>query len=295
MEKPNIQDNEILIQVHAASVNPVDWKVRSGKLKLLTGIKPPGILGGDYAGVVVEVGKKVTNYQIGDEVWGMINAFKGGTYAEYLKVKIKEIGPKPENLNFEEASSIPLAGLTAYQSLVYLGHIKEGNHVIVNGCTGGVGLAGLQIAKALKCKVTGVCSTKNLELAHEIGADDVIDYTKEDILVNKDTYDIFFDAVASQSFDKAKVTLKQNGTYITTLPSFQSLILGPIINIISTKKIKTILVKPSTKDLAVLKEMVESGKLIPVIGKIYPLNKVQEAHAWSETERVVGKLVLKII
>ena len=118
---------------------------------------------------------------------------------------------------------------------------------------------------------------------------------KEDILVNKDTYDIFFYAVASQSFYKAKVTLKQNGTYITTLPSFQSLILGPIINIISTKKIKTILVKPSTEDLVVLKEMVESGKLIPVIEKIYPLDKVQEAHTRSETERIVGKLVLKII
>ena len=295
IEKPVIGDNEILIQVHACSVNPVDWKIRKGDLKLLTGRKPPRILGGDYAGTVAEVGSEVTNYKEGDAVWGMVNAFKGGTYAEYVKVKKEAIGLKPKNLNFEEASSIPLVGLTAYQSLIHKCLIKKDCHIMVNGCSGGVGLAGLQIAKALQCKVTGVCSTDNLQLAKKNGADEVIDYTKDDVLKRLGTYDIIFDAVASMSFPHAKVTLKPGGIYITTVPSFQTMVLGPLINMVSARKVKNVFIKPSSKDLAILKNMVENGALVPVLEKVYPLEQVHEAHTRSETGRVAGKLVLKVI
>lgn len=295
VEKPVIKDDEILVQVHACSVNPVDWKIRRGDAKWLTGRTPPIILGGDYAGVVVEVGEQVKGYKTGDDVWGMVHAFKGGTYAEFVKVKKEEICLKPKNLSFEEASSIPLVGLTAYQSLVYNGRLKKGDHILVNGCSGGVGLAGLQIAKALGCKVTGICSTNNLQLAQKAGADYVIDYTKEDVLKSKVMYDIFFDAVAKKSFSQAKIILKEGGIYVTTLPSFQSLVFSPLINMVSTRKIKTIFVKPSTKDLAILKELVENGKLVPVVEKVYPLDRVREAHTRSETGRVVGKLVLKVV
>lgn len=295
VEKPAIKNDEILVQVHACSVNPVDWKIRRGDVKWLTGRKPPRILGGDYAGVVAEAGKGVRGYKAGDAVWGMVHAFKGGTYAEYVKVKKEEICLKPENLSFEEASSIPLVGLTAYQSLICKGRLKKGDHILVNGCSGGVGLAGLQIAKALECKVTGVCSTSNLQLAQKAGADYVIDYTKEDVFKSKVMYDIFFDAVAKKSFSQAKTILKEGGTYVTTVPSLQSLVLGPFTNMVSTRKVKTIFVKPSTKDLAILKEIVEDGKLVPVVEKVYPLNGVREAHTRSETGRVVGKLVLKVV
>lgn len=294
-DKPVIRDDEILVQVHACSVNPVDWKIRKGDTKWLTGRKPPKILGGDYSGTIAEIGRKVSDYKEGDNVWGMVNPFKGGTYAEYVKVKKEEICLKPQNLSFEEASSIPLVGLTAYQSLVYKGLIKKGDNVLINGCTGGVGFAGLQIAKAFGCKVTGVCSTSNIQQVKRIGVDEVIDYTNENVLDRIDNYDIFFDAVASTSFLSAKLTLKNNGIYITTIPSFQSMVLGPLVNMVSEKKAKIIFVKPSSMDLEILKEIVEKGDLLPVIEKVYPLEQVREAHTRSETGRVVGKLVLRVV
>jgi NADPH:quinone reductase-like Zn-dependent oxidoreductase len=295
VEKPVIKDDEVLVQVHACSVNPIDWKVRRGDFKIVTGIKPPRILGGDYAGIVTEVGRQVTKYRAGDAVWGFVEAFNRGTYAEFIKVKEEEIGPKPKNLSFEEASSIPLVGLTAYQALVYSGRFNKGDHIIINGCSGGVGLAGVQIAKALECKVTGVCSTNNLRVARDMGADNVIDYTKQDVLKYARSYDIFFDVVANRSFSQAKVTLKPGGTYVRTLPSFQSMVLRPLINMFCTKKVKIIDCKPNTKDLAILKKMVENGKLVPLVEKVYPLDQVRAAHTRSENGRVVGKLVLKVI
>ncbi len=294
VSKPVIKANEVLVRVHAASVNPVDWKIRSGKLKLMTGLKPPKILGADYAGVVAEVGRQVSNYKIGDHVWGKVNSYKGGAYAEYLKVKEEELAIKPEKLSFEEAASIPNVGLTAYQSLVYEGRLKAGHHVMINGCSGGVGLAGLQIAKALGCEVTGVCSTRNVELEKTMGADHVIDYKKEDVLRHKEAYDIFFDAVASQSFFKARKALKPGGIYVTTVPSFQSEVLGPIVNMISAKKMKKIMVKSSHQDLVVLREIAENGGITPVIEKVYALEQVSDAHRRSESGRVVGKVILKV-
>ena len=295
VEKPTIQEDRILVRVHAFSINPVDWKIRKGDLKLLAGRKPPKILGGDYAGVVAEVGKRITNFKPGDEVFGLVNAFKGGTYAEFVSVKKEEIAPKPQNLSFEEAASLPLVSLTAYQSLVSKGRLQQGHHVLINGSSGGVGLSGLQIANNLGGKETGVCSTKNLELVKKMGANHIIDYTKDDVLKDKNTYDIFFDAVGNRSFFQAKKTLKPHGIYVTTLPSFQSMILAPLINLLGSKKLKKLLVSPRSEDLTVLKEMAENGKLVPVLEKVYPMDQIQEAHTRSETGRVVGKVVVKVV
>jgi NADPH:quinone reductase-like Zn-dependent oxidoreductase len=294
-ERPSIRENEILVRVYAFSINPVDWKIRKGDLKLLVGRRPPKILGGDYAGVVAEVGKQITNFKIGDEVFGMVNAFKGGTYAEFVRVKKEEIAPKPQNLNFEEAASLPLVSLTAYQALVDKGNMHPGHHVMINGCSGGVGLSALQISKALESRVTGVCSAKNFELVKKMGADHIIDYTNEDVLQEKNAYDIFFDAVGNQSFSQVKETLRPHGIYVTTLPSFQSMILGPLINLLGSKKFKKLLVSPRSKDLAALKEMAENGKLVPVLEKVYSMDQVREAHSQSETGRVVGKVVVKVV
>lgn len=295
VEKPVIKDNEILVQVHACSVNPIDWKIRRGDFKILTGRKPPRILGGDYAGIVTEVGSRVTRYRSGDAVWGVVETFKRGTYADFVKVKAEEIGPKPENLSFEEAASLPLVGLTAYQALVYSGRLKQGDHILVNGASGGVGLAAIQIAKVLGCTVTGVCSANNLSLARKMGADEVIDYTKQNVLNCAGRYDIFFDVVANKSFAQAKGTLKAGGVYVRTLPSFESMIVGPLLNLFRARKVKVMDCKASAKDLTILKEMVENGKLVPRIEKVYPLDQVREAHTRSETGRVVGKLVLKVV
>jgi len=293
--RPAIKDNEILVQVRACSVNPIDWKVRRGDFKLLTGRKPPKILGGDYAGIVAEVGSQISQYRPGDAVWGVVETFKRGTYAEFVKVKAEEIGPKPQNLSFEEAASLPLVGLTAYQALVYSGKLKKGDHVLVNGASGGVGLAGVQIAKALGGQVTGVCSTRNLALVRKMGADEVVDYTKQNVLQNRGCYDIFFDVVPNQSFSQAQRTLKAAGIYVRTLPSFTAMVLGPLLNLFRTQKAKVMDCKACARDLAIIKEMVENEQLVPLIEKIYPLERVQEAHTRSETGRVVGKLVLKVV
>ena len=292
--KPPIRDDEILVRVHAASINPVDWKVRSGRLRIITGWKPMPVLGSDYAGVVAEVGKRVTSYKVGDQVWGKVSTMRGGAYAEFLKVKKQEIGPKPKNLGFEEAAAVPLAGLTAYQALLQEANVKRGDSVLINGCSGGVGHMAVQIAKALGCHVTGVCSTKNLQFAKDIGADEVIDYTKEDPLAQQGAYDTFFDAIGKRSFPRARPTLKAAGTYVTTLPSFQILVFGPLNNVVSARKAKKILVKHSTQDLTALEKMAESGELRPTVEHVYPLEQVRAAHARSETGRVVGKIVLKI-
>lgn len=293
--RPVVEDDDVLVQICAASVNPIDWKVRKGEFKFLTGRTPPRILGNDYAGIVVDVDKCVTSYRPGDEVWGFVEAFDRGTYAEFVAVKEEEMGPKPARLSFEEAASLPTVGLTAYQALVHEAGLEEGDHILINGASGGVGLAAVQIAKALGATVTGVCSTRNIQITRDMGADDVIDYTREDVLGCRSCYDVFFDVVSNKSFGQAKDTLKPGGVYVRTLPSFESLALAPVINLFSTKKVRTLDCKASAEDLATLREMADVGTLAPVIENVYRLEDVREAHRRSETGRVVGKLVLEII
>ena len=291
---PRIKASQVLVRIHATSINPIDWKVRSGKMMLMTGVKPPRILGADLAGVVSEVGHNVTRYKIGDEVWGKVNAFKGGAYAEYLNVNEADLALKPQKLSFEEAASVPTVGLTAYQSLVNKGRLQPDHHVMINGCSGGVGLAGLQIARARGCEVTGTCSPNNFDLARSMGADHVIDYSEHDALRHDNRYDIFFDAVGTQSYLKVRNTLKARGIYVTTIPSLQSAILGLFVNLSGARKMKSMLVKSSHQDLDTLKQMVENGDMTPLIEKVYSLDMAPDAHRRSETGRVAGKLVLKI-
>jgi len=210
-----------------------------------------------------------------------------------VKVKKDQICLKPENLNFEEAASLPLVSLTAYQSLVGIGKIKQNDQVMVNGCSSGVGIAAIQMAHALGAKVTGVCSGRNQELAIQFGADEVIDYTKDEVAKSPEAYDIFFDVVANLSFSKTKKTLKPGGVYITTLPSFETMVLAPLMNKFRSKTATKIMVSPNANDLRAIKEMVESEKLIPLIEKTLPIENIREAHTLSESGRVVGKLVLQ--
>ncbi|NHZ84522.1 MAG: zinc-binding dehydrogenase [Planctomycetia bacterium] len=293
LEKPIINDDEILVQSHASSVNPVDWKIRNGSLKILTGKKFPKGLGGDIAGEVSELGGKVTGFEIGDEVYGKLSGLKSNAYAEFVVAKPGDLFRKPVNLNFIQAATVPLAALTAYQALVTQGRLIQGSKVLINGCSGGVGHFGVQIAKALGADVTGVCSTKNIVLAKKLGADKIIDYTKENVIDNKEKYDIFFDAVANQSYRKIKSILNKNGIYVTTLPAV-GVILNIITGLFSSKKAKIINVKSNSRDLQMITEMIESDKIEPIIDKIYPLENVSDAHRYSETGRVIGKLALSI-
>lgn len=290
---PQINDDEILIRVHNSSVNPVDWKVRKGALRFLPGQKLPKVLGGDIAGIVEKIGKDIKEFSKGDQIYGLITAFKGGAYAEFAIAKSNQIVIKPTNLTFEEAGTIPLAALTAYQGLTRVGKIKEGEHVLINGCSGGVGHFAVQIAKTMGANVTGVCSTKNIELSRELGADNIIDYTKGNILKPSQKYDIFYDAVANQSYGKIKRHLNKNGRYISTLPTLR-VILDQILGILSSKKASMSNVKVTPEDLRFLGELIKSNKLKVHIDKTYDLKDIQDAHRHSETGRVVGKLALSI-
>ena len=293
LEKPKINDDEILIQAYATSINPVDWKIRSGSMKLFTGKNFPKGLGGDVAGKIVEIGGKVVQFEVGDEVYGKLSGFKGNTYAEFVVANHKDLALKPYNLNFNESASVPLAALTAYQALVNIGKLTKSSKVLVNGCSGGVGHFAVQIAKAIGADVTGVCSAKNTKLAKELGADKVIDYTKENVTANKEKYDIFFDAVANQSYGRIKPILNKNGRYVSTLPSV-GVILNSVTGLFSTKKAKMINVKSNLQYLQQLTKWIENDKVKPIIDKIYLLEDVSEAHRYSETGRVVGKLTLSI-
>ena len=294
IEKPKISDEEILVRVQVCSVNPIDWKIRSGQIKMLSGSKPPKVLGGDFSGIVEATGKNVKKFAKGDEVWGHISAFKGGAYAEYIKVKTEDISLKPSGFSFTEAAAIPLAGLTAYQSLVYLGKIKANDKILINGCTGGVGNIAVQIAKFLGCEVTGICSTKNIDYAKKIGVDVVIDYTKDDILKQDEMFDSVYDFVGNLSFSQSQKMMKDRGIFVTALPSIFAFMFADIINFFRSKKSKNILVKSSKDDLEALKNIAESDALIATIEKVFPLEDVKKAHTLSESGRVVGKVVMLV-
>jgi len=296
VDMPTIQEDEILVQVKASSVNPLDWRIRTGEMKIMTGKTPPRILGSDYAGVVSKVGQNIKKYKIGDEVFGFIDIVKvkEGTYAEYVKVKENDINIKPKNSNFEETASLPLVSLTSYQALVNIAKAKKGNKVLVNGCSGGVGSAAVQIAKALGYETTGICSTKNVEFSKSLGADRVIDYKKENVLSKGEKYDIIFDIVGNLKFSSSKKILESKGTYVTTAVTLPAMIFSPLTNMFRTKKFKLVIVKPDAGNLEIVKQMVENGKLKGQVSKVFNLDEVKEAHQMSQNGGFSGKLVIKV-
>ncbi|MEM1393479.1 MAG: NAD(P)-dependent alcohol dehydrogenase [Cyanobacteria bacterium P01_H01_bin.150] len=291
VEAPKIKPDELLVKVHAAGVNPIDWKIRKGMLKVISGNKFPMILGFDLAGEVLEVGSQVKSFQVGDEIYGSLSV-PGGAYAELAAVSQKVAAVKPANISFEEAAALPVAVLTALQSLRDKANIQPSQTVLVNGASGGVGIFAVQIAKALGAEVTGVCSSKNLDFVKSLGADFTIDYTQQDFTENQVQYDIILDAVAKQTFDNCKKVLKPRGIYVTTLPTFQNMISIGLTSLFGSKKAKFILAQPNTADLICLNELIEAGKLRVVIDCIYPLQELAAAHIYSESERAKGKIVI---
>ncbi|MUG93793.1 zinc-binding dehydrogenase [Scytonema sp. UIC 10036] len=293
VEPPKIQPNELLVKVRASCVNPVDWKIRQGMLKFVTGNNFPMILGFDLSGDVVEVGSQVKLFKPGDAIYGNVG-LKGGAYAEFTAVPETSAALKPTNMTYEEAASVPVAGLTALQSLRDLGNIQPGHTVLINGASGGVGTYAVQIAKAFGAEVTGVCSTKNVDLVKSLGADRIIDYTQQDFTQDTIQYDMILDSVAKRSFSSCQKVLKPNGTYVTTLPSFESVVQNILTAILPGQKARNVLAIPRTQDLAYLKELSEAGKLRTVIDRTYPLQEIVAAHTYSESERVVGKIAIAI-
>lgn len=294
IEKPSIKANQMLIKVHATSVNPVDWKIRNGLLKFLPGSKFPIILGFDVAGEVVQVGERVQHFKPGDSIFAYYQEMIGGAYAEYVTVSEQVAALKPENMTYEQAAAVPLVATTALQALRDAGQIKPGQQVLINGSSGGVGTFAVQIAKALGTEVTAVCSTKNIDLVKSLGADRVIDYTQQDFTQESTQYDIIFDTVAKQSVSRCKGALKPNGIYLATLPTPDNLLQSSLTLLWPGKKVKLILARSNGKDLTYLKELIEAGKIRSVIDRTYPLSQVAEAHTYSEQGHAAGKIVMTV-
>jgi 2-desacetyl-2-hydroxyethyl bacteriochlorophyllide A dehydrogenase len=294
IETPSINRDQLLVKVHASSVNPVDWKIRAGQLQFLTGYKFPMVLGFDVSGEVVAVGESVTRFQTGDKVYAYLDSLPGGAYAEYAAVSERVACFKPDNMSYEQAAAVPLAATTALQALRDLGQILPGHKVLINGASGGVGSFAVQIAKALKAEVTAVCSTQNVELVQSLGGDRVIDYTVQDFTKDTSFYDIIFDAVGKESFSGCQNILKPNGVYVTTLPDPDSVVQSVLTFLLPGKKSKLIVAQSSGQDLAYLKELIEGGKIRSVIDRTYSLEELALAHAESEQGHVVGKLVIAV-
>ncbi|HBK95809.1 MAG TPA: zinc-binding alcohol dehydrogenase [Microcoleaceae bacterium UBA10368] len=294
LSKPTIKPDQLLVRVSASSINPVDWKIRQGHLQLLSGFNFPRIVGSDISGVVEEIGKEVTKFQPGDEVYTFLNPLTGGACAEYCAVPESAAAIKPQNITHTEAATVPIAGLTALQALRDLGEIQAGKKVLINGASGGVGIFAVQIGKAMDAVVTGVCSAKNRDLVNNLGADFVLDYAEVEFTKQTEKYDIILDAVATKTFPECENVLEKEGVYISTLPSFDNLAPMFLSLFMSGKKAKLIVANANNRDLGILRELIESGKVEPIVDRTYSLAEVAAAHAYSETGRAVGKIAIGI-
>ena len=292
LDPPTPKPDQIKVKVHAAGINPVDWKIRKGMLKLVTGSRFPRILGSDLAGEVVECGAQATRFKVGDAIYAFTNPTVGGAYAEFAAIPERIACLKPENLTYIQAAAAPLAAATALQALRDQGQLQPGQTVLINGAAGGVGMFAVQIAKAMGATVTGVCSGQKAEFVTGLGCDRVIDYTQQDFTQAPDRYNLIFDAVSKQSFGRCKRVLEPNGVYVSTLPSPIGMVQTLITSLTPGKKSKFILVQPSGDDLNYLKSLFESQQLRPMIDRTFPLAETAAAHTYSETERATGKLVV---
>ena len=301
-EKPVPKENQVLIKVRAASINSYDWRnMRAVPFLVRTNgglLKPKDIrLGADIAGIVEAVGSKVSMFKPGDEVYGGVPM---GGYAEYVCASEKRLALKPSKISFEEAAATPMAALTALQGLRDKGKIQPGQKVLVNGASGGVGTFAVQIAKYYGAEVTGVCSTRNLDMARSIGADHVIDYTKEDFSKNGQKYDLIFDVAANRSVFAYKRVLAPKGKYVlagfsSMLQMIHILLLGPQLAKADNQEIGMMgMASTNNADLVFISGLLESHKVVPVIDKTYPLNQTAQALRHFEEEHARGKIIITV-
>jgi NADPH:quinone reductase-like Zn-dependent oxidoreductase len=300
VKKPAPKDNEVLIKIHAASLNAYDWHFLTADIFLIRlmggGLLKPKYtrLGADMAGRVEAVGKNVAQFQPGDDVYGMIR----GSFAEYACATENLLALKPSNLSFEEAAAVPMAGVTALQGLRDEGQIQAGQKVLIQGASGGVGTFAVQIAKSFGADVTAVCSTRNLEQARSIGADHVIDYTAEDFTKNGQVYDLILAANGYHPLSAYKRVLTPKGIYVMAGGSmaqiFQSMLMGNGLSEKGGKKMGGVSAKRSQKDLVILTELLEAGKFVPVIDRRYPLSETADALRYLGEGHARGKVVIVV-
>ncbi|WP_373551118.1 NAD(P)-dependent alcohol dehydrogenase [Haliscomenobacter sp.] len=292
LPQPSIKPNEVLVKNHYTSVNPWDYKVRNGSMKIITGNKFPKILGTESAGVIEQVGHKVKDFKKGDRVIA-IAGIKIGTYAEFVAIPESSVAKLPDNVSFGEGATLPVVASTAFNALHVLGKIKKGDEVLINGAYGGVGIAAVQLAKLAGANVTAICSTQNIKNVEALGANKVIDYTKENVYSTNQQFDIVFDTVSNLDFNKIKAILKKHGVMINTLPTPKAM-LTQLITSFSAKKFKSINNNPTPENIALLAKLVAEKKLRVIVDREYTLDQLSEAHQYSETGKAKGKILVKI-
>jgi len=303
VEKPTPKPNEVLVKIEAAAVNAGDWHLLRADpflIRFMYGLTAPKhpILGSDMAGTVEAVGTDVTQFQPGDEVFGDLSGSGFGAFAEYATAPENRLAHKPAGLTFEEAAAVPVAAVTALQALRDHGLIQPGKKVLINGASGGVGTYAVQIAKALGAEVTGVCSTGKMEMVRSLGADHVIDYTQEDFTKNGQRYDLILAANGYQPLSAYERALSPQGIYVmsggATAQMFQAMLLGPLKSKKEGKQMGNLLVKPTQADMLFMKELLEAGKVVPVIDRRYPLSQVPDAIRYLEAGHAKGKVVISL-
>lgn len=289
---PRPRPGEVLVKVAAAAINPKDVLVRKGRMKLFTRNRLPRGTGHDFSGTVVETGPGVTTLRHGDEVFGMLNRWDAGSCAEYLTCPEHELAIRPTRLALEECAALPLVCLTSLQAMRDLGKLQPGQHVLINGASGGVGVHAIQIAKILGAKVSTVTSARNAELVRTLGADDVIEYTTTRITELALRYDIFYDVFGNYSFSSVRHLLNPRGCYITTIPSTRNLLDHAISLFARGQRARLVVVNSNRADLELLSQWVQSGRLRAIIDRQMPMSEAAEAHRYLETKRARGKLIL---
>jgi NADPH:quinone reductase-like Zn-dependent oxidoreductase len=304
IDKPVPADDELLVRVRAASVNPADWYGVTGRPyvgRALMGLLKPKqrVLGVDYAGTVEAVGKNVTQFRSGDDVFGGRN----GAFAEYLCAREERaVVPKPANVTFEQAAAVPIAAITALQGLRDKGRLEPGQKVLINGASGGVGTFAVQIAKALGADVTGVCSTRNVELVRSLGADHVIDYTREDFTRSNQRYDLMLDIAGSRSWSECRRVLNPQATLVVVGAPKGNRLLGPLSHVVKVRlaalrgsqKVVFFIAKFNKPDMVVLQELLAAGKVTPIIDRRYELSEIAEAFRYLGEGHCRAKVVITV-
>ena len=310
---PNIGEHDVLVEIHAASLNPIDYKIKEGKMKFLLNYKFPLILGNDFSGVVVKVGDRVNTFKPGDEVYGRPRKNRIGTLAEFIAVHEEDIGLKPHNLTFEEAASIPLIGLTTYQAFVDLLNLRKGQKILIHAGSGGVGTFAIQLAKLMGAYVATTASEKGYELVKSLGADLIINYKTENFEDMLTGYDAVFDTLGGEVLEKSFRILKPGGQ-IVSISGIPNARFGKEAQLgwmktailsLASRKIKALeeksqtkyhflFMKPSGEQLKVLKEFMEGCLIKPIVDKVYPLKEAGQAFNYLESGRAKGKVVIRI-
>ena len=305
LEKPVPADNELLVKVHAAAVNPLDWHYMRGepyvmRMQAGTGAPSSTRLGVDFAGTVEAVGKSVTRFKPGDEIFGA----KRGAFGEYVAVpQDRPLVMKPANVTFEQAASVPIAAITALQALRDKGHLQAGQKVLINGASGGVGTFAVQIAKSMGAEVTGVCSTRNVDMVRSIGADHVIDYTQQDFTQGEERYDLIVDNVGNHTFLASRRVLKPDGIFVIVggpstgkwIGALTQPVKAAILNPFVSQQFVFFLADINEKDLTLVADLMQAGKVTPVIDRRYSLSETPEAIAYLETGRARGKVLISMV